>query len=456
MMPRAENHGRAVEYLRRSVERDKSADKDRGAGQRAANAAQAARDGVIIARSFDGDWGISGGRGKREYRHAMAELIDAIRAGEVSRVYCHTTDRLARDVEYGMALWNACKDAGTILRPGSQTFDPQEPGYLTLWTVLLAQAEEDLDRMTRKNHDQIDYGRDHALTCPLPGRPHLGRCHLVGCTDKTHCSLSHERGRKPYGTMPEEDAAAVVTAFLEAGSLNGAARILNDRGVPTKTPGGRWSARTIKAVVERTTPGTVPYGGRRGARTVARRALAGLLHCGGTVAGGATCGHVLTSKPRPAATRRDGTPRQAITQWICPDVVNTTTHSRPQGISEARLLPAIMAESLHYRAPADEFTAAERTSQRDKLTADLARVQRLAISGVLDEDQAAAEAKSIRAQLAALDHAAAPVAIPQAISWSAPAAELNGWLRALWPEGIELDSNLLPVRYSWLPGWRRD
>ena len=77
------NRGEAVEYLRRSVERDKGADKDRGAGQRAANAAQAARDGVAITRTFDGDWGTSGGRGKREQRAAMADLIDAIRAGEV-------------------------------------------------------------------------------------------------------------------------------------------------------------------------------------------------------------------------------------------------------------------------------------------------------------------------------------------------------------------------------------
>ncbi len=60
----------------------------------------------------------------------MAELVEAIRAGQISTVYCHTTDRLARDVEFGMTLWNACADAGTILRPGSQRFDPREPGYL--------------------------------------------------------------------------------------------------------------------------------------------------------------------------------------------------------------------------------------------------------------------------------------------------------------------------------------
>jgi hypothetical protein len=473
MMARPENHGRAVQYLRRSVERDKSADQDKGAGQRAANAQQAARDSVTISRTFDGDWGTSGGRGHREARHAMADLIDAIRAGEVSRVYCHTTDRLARDVEYGMALWNACKDAGTILRPGSQTFDPSEPGYLTLWTVLLAQAEEDLDRMTRKNTDNADYRRAHALTCPFPGRPHPGRCHLVGCTDKTHCTLSHETGRKNYGAdpaHPAEDVAAVLAAFDRAGSFLGASNLLTEAHVPTRLGRPEWDLRTVARIVRRARPEMphppsecplrpargeaghdsyqCPHGGgaRKGARARATRPLAGLLRCGGRAEDGTTCGHILTSAPRPAGHS---------TVWLCRKGRTARASHGRYMISEGRILPAIQAELAHYQAPGTEYEAA-RSAQVDDLRATLARIQRLAVNGTLSEDDAAEEARTIRGQLAALDAKAGPVAIPQAISWTAPAAELNAWLRAVLPGGIRLGADLLPVAYGWLPGWRAD
>jgi hypothetical protein len=502
MMIRPENHGQAVEYLRRSVERDKSADKDKGAGQRAANAQQAERDGVTIARTFDGDWGTGGGRGHRSQRHAMAELIEAIRAGDVSRVYCHTTDRLARDVEYGMALWNACKDAGAILRPGSQTFDPREPGYLTLWTVLLAQAEEDLDRMTSKTQDTTDFLKAHALTCALPGRPHRARCHMVGCTDTTHCKYAHKTGRIDYGADPShpgENVAAVLAAFDKAGSFLGTTKLLTAARVPTRLGAANWDVRTVGRIVRRARPEMPhppsecpnrPKSGparaawtadqcphthpaRQGARARSTRALSGLLRCGGII-DGRTCGQIMSSTPRPGK-------RSAA--YLCRIGHSNAGHSRPYVISSARLMPAIVAEAARLR-PIDpkngrpisetgiDQDAPDNAAERARLNAqrvDILDAQEHRLYSPSDPKANTAEAaRRIRAvddQLAKLDaQEAGAVLFPQPISWNGTTPEAiaarNVALRALW-SSITLGSDLLPLPYpegfAWIvPEWRAE
>lgn len=493
MMTRPENRGQAVEYLRRSVERDKSADKDKGAGQRAANAQQAERDGVTIARTFDGDWGTSAGRGHRERRHAIAELIEAIRAGDVSRVYCHTADRLVRDAEYGFTLWNACKDAGTILRPGSQTFDPRAevPGMLTLWGVLVTQAEEDLDRMTNKTQDTTDFLKAHALICTLPGRPHMGRCHLIGCTDTTHCKYAHKSGRIDYGADPShpEEAAALprlLQLFDLHGSFLATAKAATAEGLPTRLGAADWDIRTLSRVIRRARPELPhapadcpgrpkargpardaftcphPHPARQGARARSTRLLAGLLRCGGTFPDGRACGQIMTSTSRPGG-RSDA--------WLCRIGHQNAAHSRPYVISETRLLPAIKAEAARL-VPLDPKTgrplsetgvdqdAPDTGARRADLRATLARIQRLAINGTLSEDEAAAEAHAIRDQLAALDEQeAGAVLFPPPISWKAPAPETNAALRSLFRSSIQLGPDLLPLPFpegfAWtVPEWR--
>jgi hypothetical protein len=489
MMTRPENHGQAVEYLRRSVERDKSADKDKGAGQRAANAQQAERDSVTIARTFDGDWGTSAGRGHRERRHAMAELIEAIRAGDVSRVYCHTADRLVRDAEYGLTLWNACKDAGTILRPGSQTFDPRAevPGMLTVWGVLVTQAEEDLDRMTNKTQDTTDFLKAHALTCTLPGRPHRARCHLIGCTDPTHCKYAHKSGRIDYGADPShpgEDVGAVLAAFDEAGTFLGTTKRLNAAHVPTRLGATNWDVRTVGRIVRRARPEMPhppsecpnrPKSGpgraawtadqcphahpaRQGARARSTRTLSGLLRCGGTLEDGRTCGQIMSSTPRPGK-------RSAA--WLCRIGHSNAGHSRPYVVSERFLLPAIKAEAAHLRpldprtgGPLTEYAETDRTAELDALETERKNILEMARRSMIGMDEAERMVADVKARSDALTHAARAIAIPPAIDWTAPAPALNLALSALFGR-IRLGPDLRPLPYpdgfDWtIPEWRAD
>jgi hypothetical protein len=378
----------------------------------------------------------------------MADLIEAVRGGEVSRIYCHTTDRLARDAEYGLVLWNACKDAGTIIRPGSQTFDPREPGYLTLWGVLLTQAEEDLDRITRKNQDSQDFGRDHTATCPLPGRPHRGRCHLVGCEDPTHCRLAHKRGRSRYGEDPAHPAevpalARLLELFEREGSFLGTAKAATAEGLPTRF-GAPWDVLSVSRIVRRHRV-DVPTKGRQGARARSPRMFSGLLLCGGTRADGRPCQQIMSSMPRPGG-RHVG--------YVCRAAHNDRRHSRPYVISEAKLLPAVREEAGRYRAPGDEYQDTDRTAELAVLDAERRRTLEQSRRGMLGMDDAEAVIRDIKTRMDGLAAQASPTAIPQAVDWTWPAPVLNKWLRVLWTS-VALGPDLLPDGFAWrFPQWR--
>lgn len=436
----ARQTGQAVEYLRRSVERDKAADQDRGAGQRSANRAQAAAIGTTIERTFDADWGTSGGREKRDKRVAMAELIDAVRAGEVSWVFCHTIDRLARDVEYGMTLWNACKDAGTLIRAGSQTFDPREPGYLTLWTVILAQAEEDRDRMARKNSDVSSWRAEHIRTCDKAGRPHEGRCHLVGC-DRSHCQYSHRIGHPDYGGRPGEDLEAVVQAFRDAGSVLGAAKLLNGRGVPTRQ-GRSWSTTSVRDILVRA--GAMPHRGRQGAKAAAPFILYRLLRC--------HCGATMTG-----SRYRNGSD-PAYTTYRCITGRTTASHTR-QSISERRLLPWVMAEAGRFeqvqreRLATFEAEVARDDAKRDALEARRLRLLDQYEAGDISRERYRDRLAAIADELAQVETVATVVDVPP-IDWAGDPKAINALLRTLW-DHVQLDADLRPVEAAWKlpPDW---
>lgn len=434
------NAGSPVEYLRRSVERDKQvADKDKGAQQRADNAAQASRDGGIIARTFDGDWGISGGRDKRDKREAMKDLIAAIKRGEVSAIYVHTTDRLARDVEYGMTLWNACKDAGTLIRPGAQRFDPRAPGMLQWWVNILAQAEEDLDRMTRKTQDVQDWLGDHADTCKLPGRPHRGRCHLIGCLDTTHCKYAHRRGRRRYGELPGESVAKVLETFDAIGSFLGTAKALTKEHWPTRE-GGDWDVKTVSTIVRRARP-AMPKRLRQGVRAKSTRLFSGLLTC--------PCGATMSSMPRPGG-RQIG--------YYCPAAHRNTEHSRPYVVSEAKIRPWAEAQVLTLRTldPAGFGPAPE---DADKLTKRLAiidarvvRVRDMFEHSEIDRPELVRRLALIERERATLDTTAKlrTIRIVGLIDWTDEPGAVNAKLRTLWQHVI-LGRDLLPRRAVWQP-----
>jgi hypothetical protein len=261
--------------------------------------------------------------------------------------------------------------------------------------------------------------------------------------------LAHDRlGPPAYGIVftrkdgevigAEDDPAAVVSCFAHAGSYNGAARLLNARGIPPKR-GGVWRSLAVRRVIEREAPGMIPPNGRPGARTVQHWLLAGLLRCP------APCGGILT------ASRRTG--KKAVV-YRCQRAWTDPAHPRPASIAEARLLPWIMEEVAHLRVPGDVLQLAERTGDRARLTEDRRRLGLAFARQAIDEPTWTAEDDAIRAQLDTLGAADRMAEIPPAVDWTKPPEKVNAVLRALW-QYVELGPDLRPIRAEWFDeDWR--
>jgi DNA invertase Pin-like site-specific DNA recombinase len=372
---------------------------------------------------IDRDWGRSAATDKTGKRLAFLALLDSIEAGDVSALYAYSTDRLARSVEWSARLLNACRRAGVPIVTREGRIEPGNAAAALLFNVLAAVNENALSGMEAKARASI--GARQARNVAAGRTPNAGM------------------GRKAYGP---EITALVLSAFDEAGSFLGAAKALNAAGVPTMLglPDG-WNVKTVSRIVRRERP-EMPRTGRQGARARSTRLFSGLLRCGGTLADGSTCGGIMSSMPRPG---------QRTPAYYCRQAHNKTAagHSRPYVISEARLRPAIMAESEHYAPTADEYNEADRTGEVAQLEGERARTLEQSRRGMIDMDEAERIVRGIKTRL---DELAIPQAIPQAISWTAPVPELNAWLRAVW-SAVQLGPDLLPVLFDWTrKDWRAD
>jgi hypothetical protein len=434
--------------------------------QLAAVTALAARDGVTIVRVYDGDWGRSGGRKKLDKRQDMAALMASIRAGEVSAVYAYKTNRLNRDSGSSAALWSACEDAGgTTIVTGERTYDTTNGTDKLLYSILAAVDEFALDDLTYTNRSIKNVAREHAATCPLPGRPHWGRCadQEVPCVG--HCARSHGLGGKlVYGSdprHPSEDAAVVVAAYREAGSFLGAARALTAAGVPTRH-GGRWTARSAAVLVRREAPELAPLAlARKGVSAKRTRLFSGLLACGG-------CGSIMTSMPRPGRKRVDGSLGPGSISYYCRAEIRDARHAPPYMVSERKVLAWAKVET--QRAPGVLQIPAE-TGRRDPVTgepiaggvkrvsvslatiaAKRAAIVNLAADLTITPDEARKRLSKLDAQTKGAEAAQRAWTILGAslgIDWNREPAAVNADLRTIWAE-VKLGPDMLPVRAEWI------
>jgi DNA invertase Pin-like site-specific DNA recombinase len=414
-------------YLRRSKVEINSPGDISYADQEAGIRALAHRDGFNGDLHMFVDWDRSGDEAKVSRRTEFARLLRAVAAGEVACLYGAKLDRLGRSIVGTSRLLAACKDndVRVVTVAEGDLSDDGNPARWAFTTLISFFSEYELRMAKARSQGSAAARRrrgDHMGPPPYGYRVAGGK--LV--------------------PEPSQPVAAVLDAFRTAGSFNGAASILNRDRVPTRNGHVAtdvlpvWWASAVRLIVEREAPGLVPPKVRRGAPARGHFLLAGLLRCG-------YCERVLTAK-------RDRGP----VYYVCGNAARDPNHPRPLQVAERAILPAIKSESAHYAPKYDEASEADRTAELDALHADLARIKTAAVRGILDMDEAETEARTVRARLAALDASTTPQAIPQAISWSAPVPELNSWLRAVWPGGIQLGPKMLPVIFGWVPGWRAD
>ena len=386
-----------VAYIRRSVARRNDPGDISREFQVDKVVALANGDGASL-RIIDADWGRSAAREHTQRRLAFLELLEQIRAGQVSALYAFSADRLARSVRWSAQLLDYCEDAGTTIVTTEGRFPPGDDGARMLFQMLAVMNENAVRGMTAK----------------------------AKATVAIRKARGDNMGRKPYGAYPGEDPQHVIDAFVKAGSYLEAARALNAEAWPTRFPGAAWDPTTVRHVVKRHAPQLVPPRTRRGSKTRQTRLFAGLLVC--------RCGHVLTSMPTKWGPRY-------YCRWG-----HTGTHAAPYTVAESKLLPLIRAEADRLALPDKVVVEQETSRQRDDLEARRERIIDMVETGTITRQEAEPRLAAVAEQMTPIEAATAVIDVPR-LDWDGWAAEdINRVLRTIF-DRVELGDDMLPRRY---------
>jgi len=348
------------------------------------------------------DMGRSGGAGKERLRPAYQELRKAIDAGSVSAVYALSMSRLARSMQELYAFFEAAQEHAVKIVFDKETFDlSTRSGRLTAGMLALVyEFERDLSVERAAGNVAIRRARGDKM------------------------------GRFPFGDRPGEDPAVVVGAYREAQSYNGAARLLNDRGIVSAL-GRRWTGTSVRLLIAREARELMPRHPRKGVGGPVSFTLARLLRC--------SCGRTLTGYHHKAGR---------IVRYKCHAGEADSSHPRPLSVAETAVMPWIMAEAARYTVPAEVEMAVDTNGERATLEAERAQATRLALVPGVDLAVVQERLAAIDGRLAALEDA---VEVEEAgeIDWKhTPPAALNAQLRAYWRE-VRLDATMRPVEADW-------
>lgn len=405
------NDSKGIAYLRRS----------RVDETRTGAVSYEAQEAVVrtMARRWDYDdvpilvdWGRSGGSERR--RPGYLQLRAAIEAGQVQDVFSYDLSRLTRSLEEWVKLASLCRERGVRIHLSKEgTFDFTTASGEMLASILASVAQAVRRWASERSTETINALR----------------------------ARGESIGRKPYGSRPGEDLDAVRTAFTEAGTFYGAARLLNERGLST-LKGKAWVASSVSWIIRHQAPELAPdRAGTAGPQRPGRFALQRLVRC--------HCGRTLSPYKY-----RSG--RKVYTTYRCSGGRAEPGHPRPYAVPETVLLDWAKAEASHLRLPADEVAIDDDIASRGDLEARRLRIIDLFEAGHIDRDERERRLTPVYAEIERLDATSAAItrlAIPS-IDWTWPPERLNPVLRALWKE-IRLGPDMRPASAEWsVPEWR--
>jgi DNA invertase Pin-like site-specific DNA recombinase len=354
------------------------------------------------------DWNKSGrrdGRGRPGYR----QLTEIIEADGVAALYSYSLSRLSRSLADFAKLVELCRAHGVPIRLAADRhldFDTASGRAMVNVLASFAQMEAELAQERARDTVAVRRARGDRI------------------------------GPSFYGERDGEDPDAVADAFRRAGSVLGAARLLNAQGVPTRR-GGLWSATSVRQILLR--GDLLPRRGRQGAKPAAPFRLYHLLRC--------RCGRFLTG----LRYRNGANPNYVV--YRCLQGRVDPAHGDPRSVPETRVLPWVMAEAARLRTPELVELVEADAARRAELAAQRERVLDLYQSGIIDKADRDRRLSALADRLDELDNSRRIAAVPR-IDWSGPAQEINAVLRALFAY-VELDGQLRPSRAEWLvPEWR--
>jgi DNA invertase Pin-like site-specific DNA recombinase len=349
------------------------------------------------------DMGKSGRKGGEHLRPGYQELVRLVMAREVDTVYVISLSRLSRSVPELHAFMSLCQSAGCAIESAKEgRLDPSTATGKLTFNIFATLAEYIRDL-------QVESALENAIL---------------------HRERGDRMGRVPYGERDGDDPAAVVAAWEATHSLRGSARLLNAEGVPSWS-GALWTLGSVRSVLARIAPGTVPSLPKRGVKPASPHRLFRLLRC--------SCGTVMTP-----SRNRHGNP-----YYRCSRAEVDPNHTRRYRVLESALMPWVKEQAARFDPGYDAFQMAADDARRDDLLRRRHGIGEALEVGAYSGDEARQKLAAIDAELAALDVAEGVIDIPDvtAVDWDdAPAA--NRFLRAIW-DGIDLDANLRPMGARW-------
>lgn len=407
-----------VAYIRRSsADEDNPGDVSREAQEQAVRDL-AHRDGYNGDLRVFVDWDRSADEAKEARRLAFLEMLQGIERGEVTVVYAYALDRLYRSMRTFVRLTDAARahDVRIVtLREGVLGGDgsPMAQAFAQITAVF-----SELELNTAKARARGAIAARKARGDRLGHAPYGWR----------HVKMDGVVTREPD---PDRPLAPVLDAYREAGTVLGACRLLNERGIPA--PKGRtWGTSTLTRVLTENAPELLPTVTPSGRRQRVPRALFGQLlrcHCGRTM-----------------------TPNLARRQYYCSRGA-LGGHDR-YVVTERSLLPWMMAEAARLEVPGDlvEMRAHDEARRTTLLEKRERWIEQYG-EGLIDRATRDAKLAGIAGQLDRLEVADRLEAIPT-LDWSWAPETINRVLRSIWAY-VQLDENMAPVAAEWLvPEWR--
>jgi DNA invertase Pin-like site-specific DNA recombinase len=396
-----------VAYLRKSrVTNDRHLSWEVQEGKIRELADQHGENGNLLLLS---DWNRSGGRGANG-RPGYHQLVSMIEADQVSALYAYSLSRLSRSISDFATLAELCIERKVPIRlAADQNLDFTSASGRFVINVLVAIAQMERELASERSKDTVAVRR----------------------------ARGDRIGHPNYGEKDGEDLAAVLEAYSDAGSVIGAARLLNERGVPTRQ-GRPWSTTPVRDILGR--HHALPYRKRPGAKNAAPFMLFHLLRC--------HCGRLMS-----ASRFRNG-PQPGYTVYRCIAGRTDGSHGR-LSVSENKIIEWVKAEAARFRVPFEQVEIRERDeSLQLELEARRQRVIDNYEDGLIDKAERDVKLLKIGDELANLDAADRVLDVPPAIDWSWEPKAVNEVLRAMW-DHIQLDANMQPVRAAWrVPEWR--
>lgn len=271
--------------------------------------------------------------GTRWERPGLQGALDAVRSGEADGIAAARLDRLARSVTDGRRALRELTDAGGALVLVAEGLDTATPMGKAMFTILLAFAELEVDRIRENWKVAKDRAVERGVhaTRAAPGYRRSAEGHLVpdpveapavleafqmrarGRSLSAICAMLDERAPRADGAWPVTTVGQMFARRTYLGE--GLGRNRHDAIVPRAV----WEAAQVRA-------GTAPT------RARAARLLTGLVFCGscGRAMTGTTDGHgyqlyrcrgrkaegVCDRRARVSVLRADAFVERAFLDWL--------------------------------------------------------------------------------------------------------------------------------------------